>query len=402
MSGGELRALRQHPKADIRQKAMRLFFKRYEENQILLTHIYNNVVKDYNTEKKLRGYASAISIRNSSQDLNDKAVQILHDVTTKSYPLVHRYYKLKSKLIKMPQLTLADIYAPMPKSDKFFTYNEAKTLVLKGFKAFDSEFHAFAKSMFDENRIDAPVAPQKKDGGFCSSATPDIKPYILLNYLGRTGDVATMAHELGHAIHDMYAAKQTLTNYHPVLPLAETASVFSEMIITDMLLKNETSKSAKIELLTDKLEDIFATSHRQNMFSRFEIETHTRISDSLLSAKQLCGIYENELKLMFGKSVKITPEYHWEWAAIPHIFEYPFYVYSYNFGNLLVMALYQQYLEEGQSFIPKLKHLLSLGSSLSPQDCLKTVNADITKPAFWDKSIRYIESLVSELEKLVG
>ena len=199
----------------------------------------------------------------------------------------------------------------------------------------------------------------------------------------------------------MYAKKQTLLNYHPILPLAETASVFSEMIITDLLRKRETEKEAKIALLTDKLEDIFATSHRQNMFSRFEMETHRRLDNSIMSSDQLCSLYKEELTLMFGDAVTIPDEYKWEWSAIPHIFEWCFYVYAYNFGNLLVMALYQQYLEEGPSFIPKLKEVLSLGSFASPIEITKIIGADISSEAFWRKSLVYIESLIDELESLL-
>ena len=401
MTGSELRALRQHKNPNVRRRAMKTFYKKYEENQLIITHAFTNIVKDYNIEKKLRGYKSAISIRNSGNDLPDESVKALHDITTKSYPLVQRYYELKKKILNLPDLTLADIYAPMPKADKKFSYNEAKEIVLKGFKQFDSHFYNYAKMMFDENRIDVPVKKGKRGGAFCSGSTPDIKPYVLLNFLGEPRDVSTMAHELGHAIHDLLANKQTLFNYHPILPLAETASVFSEMLITDLLLKNETDKMTKQVLLTEKLEDIFATSHRQNMFSRFEIATHHTLSDSLMSSSDLCSLYQKELKKMFGNAVIQPEEYKWEWSTIPHIFDYPFYVYAYNFGNLLVMALYQQYLEEGKTFIPKFKAFLSAGSAKSPKDICESIHTDINDPNFWKKSIVYIESLINELESII-
>lgn len=402
MNGSELRALRQHENKDVRRSAMKLFLSRYEDHKIVFEHLYNQVAKDFATEINLRGYPkSAISVRNLGNDLSDEAVQALHDATSESTALVSRYYKLKAKLLNLPDMTLADIYAPMPKSSKKYSYEEAKQLVLDGFKAFDEEFYSFAKLMFDQNRIDAPVLPKKRGGAFCSSSTPDVKPYVLLNFLGRQRDVSTMAHELGHAIHDMYCEKQTLFNYHPILPLAETASVFSEMIITDLLLKQEGSREDKIALLTDKLEDIFATSFRQNMFSRFEMQAHGKIAEGLMSHRDLCDLYQSELKLMFGDSVTFTPEYQWEWAAIPHIYNWPFYVYSYNFGNLLVMALYQKYKEEGQAFIPKLKAVLAMGSAANPTEITAIVGADITSKAFWKKSMTIIEGLLKQLEDLV-
>ena len=400
MTGSELRALRLHKDAKVRREAMKLFYSRYEENKLVLTHIYNNVIKEFNIERKLRGYKSPISVKNIGNDLSDKVIDVLHEITTESNSLVQEYYKIKKKILNLKELTLADIYAPMPKSEKTYSYKEAQEIVLNSFKQFDTSFYDMAKTMFDEKRVDVFVKKGKRGGAFCSSSTPDVNPYVLLNFLGKPRDISTLAHEFGHAIHAMLSQKQTLFNYHAILPLCETASVFCEMIVTDKLKKTLSSKQEKIALLTDKLEDIFATSHRQNMFSRFERVTHEKLSDGIMSTDELCETYTNELKTMFGNAVKIPDEYKWEWSTIPHIFEWPFYVYSYNFGNLLVFALYQKYLEEGDSFIPKLKEFLASGSVRSPQELCKIVDADITKKAFWKKSITYIESQLNELKEL--
>ena len=401
MSGDQLRALRQHPDADVRQRAMKLFFSRYEEHALTINHLYNSLVKDHGIEVGLRGYENPISTMNSHNDLSDASIQALNDVTTESYTLVNRYYKLKAKMLGMEELTLADIYAPLPQSSKVYPFEEAKQLVLDGFKSFDDDFHAKAKAMFDENRIDAPVGPSKRGGAFCSRSTPDLKPFVLLNYTGKVRDVSTMAHELGHAIHAMFSSDQKLMNYHSILPLAETASIFSEMVLTDSLLKKETDVEVKKSMLTGKLEDIFASSHRQNMFSSFEVASHAAINAQLQSPQELCELYTIEIQKMFGDSVTVTPEYAWEWSSIPHIFNVPFYVYAYNFGNLLVLALYQQYLDEGESFKPKYKEFLSMGSSASPADITNIVGADINDPDFWRKSLKYIESLIDQLEELV-
>ena len=400
LNGTQLRNLRMHKDAAVRRRAMKLFYSRYEEHQITITHVFNNLFKDFNVERELRGYDSAIQVRNVVNDLSAKAVDSLHQVTTASNILVQRYYKIKSDIINLPDLTLADIYAPMPTSNKIYSFDESKEIVLKGFAAFDDDFYRFAKEMFDEKRIHAPVLPTKQGGAYCSGYTPDVKPYVMLNHLGKARDVSTMAHELGHAIHDMFACKQQLINYHPILPLAETASVFSEMIITDLLLAEVTDDETKQSILTEKLEDIFATSHRQNMFSCFEMAAHDKVMKGLPSVEDYCSIYHDGLKQMFADSVIIPAEYRWEWSTIPHFINVPFYVYAYNFGNLLVMALYQQYKEEGQSFIPKLKEVLSAGSLMDPVSITKIVGADIESPAFWQKSIVYIESLINELETL--
>ena len=177
----------------------------------------------------------------------------------------------------MPDMTLADIYAPIPEADQFYTWNQAKDIVLTCFNRFDEDFGRKAEAIFTENRIHAPVLKSKRGGAFCSGATPHKNPFVMVNYLGKSRDISTLAHELGHAVHDMYSSKNTLTNYHPILPLAETASVFAEMTVTDYLLTNESSKSARIALLMDKIEDLFATSHRQNMFSSFEQNIHSKI-----------------------------------------------------------------------------------------------------------------------------
>lgn len=401
LNGSQLRALRQHKDAKVRRQAMKLFYAQYESDSHIYANIFNAILKDYNTERQLRHYKTPISIKNKGNDLEDKAVEALHKVTRESYPLVQRYYNMKKKILKLKTLTLADIYAPMPGSDKTIKWADAKNMVLDSFKQFDSEFYGYAKRMFDEKRIDAPTSATKRGGAFCSSSTPDVGPYVMLNYLGRPRDVSTISHEIGHAIHAYYSMKQPLWNYHAILPLCETASVFCEIVLTDHMKSKESSKAERRVMLTDQLEDLFATSHRQNMFSQFEMASHDAIGKGFTSADVLCQMYEKELRSMFGNSVDYTDEYRWEWSTIPHIFQSPFYVYSYNFGNLLVLALYQQYLEEGASFIPKLKEVLSLGSSASPKEITAIVGADISKPAFWRKSLKYIEGLIDELEELI-
>ena len=402
-TGAQLRSLRYHHDKDIRARAMKTFFAKYEENKIVFTSIFNSILKDYNISKKLRSYKTPISIRNMVNDLNDDVISMVVDVTTASYPLVHRYYKLKKKLLGLDTLKLADIYAPLPETNEKFSWNESKELVLDAFESFDGEFYKYAKLMFDQNRIDAPSRKNKRGGAFCSSSTPDLNPYILLNFNGKIRDVATMAHELGHAIHAMYSNKQHILNYHPILPLAETASVFSEMILTDQLLnKYDDDNQFKISLISSKLEDIFSTSHRQNMFTRFEIEAHNRIEKNLLSSEDFCEIYQNELENMFGDSVEYQPEYRWEWSAIPHMINVPFYVYSYNFANLIVMALYHQFLEEKDIFIPKFKQFLSMGGSAKPTTIIGIMGQDINKREFWQKGVIYIESLIDKLEIMVN
>jgi oligoendopeptidase F len=396
MNGTQCRALRYHENPEIRRQAMALFFNQYKADEHLMVTLFNSIIKDYNIERIERGYPTPISRMNSCNDLPDHLVDRLHDITTESNDMVARYYNLKKKVLGLDEMTLADIYAPMQESQNEISWNSAKQIVLRSFRAFDEEFYTFAKGMFDTQRVDVYPSKVKRGGAFCSSSRPGIWPYVMVNYLGKDRDVATLAHELGHAIHAIYSSKQSLINYHAILPVCETASVFCEMLVLDELKKQVKTPAEKRVLLASKLEDIFATSHRQNMFSRFEKIIHNKMTQGRLSGQEISSIYADELRIMFGDSVKISEEYHWEWASIPHMLDVPFYVYSYNFGNLLVLGLYQTYLKEGRSFIPKLKHILSAGSSCSPVDLMASVGIDILSGEFWMQSLGYISSILDE------
>lgn len=398
-----IRNLRLHPDKNVRETAMKVFFSKYETNKILFASLYNNVVKSLNMEASIRGYRSTLQQKNIINDLDDKMIETLHDVTDSSTHLVQRYYKLKSKLLGNIPLRLSDIYAPIPDSDASYTWEESIQTVLDSFQAFDTEFYTIAKRLLDEKHVHAPILTGKTGGAFCSGYVPNQLPYVLVNFFGKLRDITTIAHEFGHAIHYALSEKQSLFNLRPILPLAETASVFCEKIVMESLKNQMTRKKDKINILVNTLEDIFAVSFRQNLFSRFEIEAHRRIQQGeLLSAEALCSIYKQGLEKLFGDSIMITDEFHWGWATIPHIYQSPFYVYAYNFGNLLVLSLYQNYIQEGKTFIPRLKTFLSLGSSESPKTIAEKMGIDLSDRCFWENSMRYIESLLEELELLVA
>jgi oligoendopeptidase F len=400
MNGTQCRALRYHQNPQVRREAMALFFNQYKADAHVMVHLFNTVIKDVRTEAKKRGYETPISSMNIVNDLPNALVDMLHDVTTESNTLVARYYRAKQRLMGLDRMTLADIYAPMADTAAAIEWADAKSMVLDSFQAFDDDFYAYAKDMFDTNRLDVFPSNVKRGGAFCSSSRPDIRPYVMLNYLGKQRDVATLAHELGHAIHAYFSSEQPLMNYHAILPVCETASVFCEMLVVDALKKTTQTPHDKMVLLAATLEDMFATSHRQNMFSRFEKRLHDAISKQRVSGEDICTMYADELRLMFGDSVEIPDEYHWEWASIPHMLDVPFYVYSYNFGNLLVLGLYQLYLSEGAAFIPKLKRILKSGSSIGPVELLAREGIDITSKDFWQNSIAFMESILHEFEAL--
>ena len=276
---------------------------------------------------------------------------MLHDVTTNSNHLA-TLLSNKKRLVGADDITLADIYAPMK--------DNLPRLVGMKQNRYWIVFRRLIQNFMNLQWICLIVivfmiSVKSKVVRFVQD--PNVRPFVMLNHLGKQRDVATLAHELGHAIHAYFTSEQSLINYHAILPVCETASVFCEMLVIDALKKKAKTKEEKIGLLTTQLEDIFATSHRQNMFSRFEKQIHEKINQQRLSGSELSGLYTNELKLMFGDSVDIPDEYAWEWSPIPHMLDVPFYVYSYNFGNLLVFGLYQLYLDEGVTMIPKLKRI---------------------------------------------
>ena len=237
MNGTQCRALRYHDNPNVRRDAMRLFFNRYEQDDHVMVHLFNSVIKDYNVERIHRGYSSPIAGMNIRNDLPDKLVDLLHEVTTASNALVQRYYTLKQQVLGLDVMTLSDIYAPMQDNVPLISWDMAKRTVLDSFLAFDDDFYRYSKDMFDSNRLDVFPTKVKRGGAFCSSSRPEIRPYVMLNYLGKQRDVATLAHELGHAIHAYFSSNQPLINYHSILPVCETASVFCEMLVLDALKK---------------------------------------------------------------------------------------------------------------------------------------------------------------------
>ena len=277
------------------------------------------------------------------------------------------------------------------------SFEDAKRIVLEAYYRFSSEAGKIVESFFKENRIDAFPSLGKTGGAFCSYNVPNGKPFVLLNFTSKIRDVMTMAHELGHGLHGTLSSKQTLLNYHTPLTMAEVASVFGEFLVFDKL-KKELSGDERRAFVASKLEDIFSTMFRQNMFVRFEVRAHDLVSkDGFASFDDLSRIYSEELSKMFGKSVGITKEYHDEWSSISHFFFAPFYVYAYNFANALVIALYKRYLEEGKRFVPKYLKLLESGGKDYPERLLRDFGVDMKDDSFWEESFEFLESLLKEV-----
>ena len=400
LTRGELMALVRTADPDLRARAYQELYRVYGEDAPILGQIYQNIVRDWKNENvSLRGFASPISVRNTINDLPDEVIDTLLDVTRKNIGVFHRYFRLKAQKLGMEKLRRYDIYAPLAESDKRYTFQEAADLTFEAFERFDPKFARLAKRVFDQGHVDSEVRKGKMGGAFCSTLGPDLTPWVMLNYQGKSDDVSTMAHELGHAIHSMMAEEHSLFTQHACLPLAETASTFGEMTLTDLMLERETDESVKQDILFGQLDDAFATILRQIYFALFEREAHSMIANNA-SVDELNAAYLANLKEEFGDSVDVSDEFKYEWVSIPHIYGTPFYVYAYAFGQLLVFALYKRYKEEGESFKPKYMRILSAGGSLAPIALLAESGMDVTKPEFWQGGFDVIDGMVKKLESL--
>ncbi len=392
----EIKALRRSTNSDLRKRAMEVFLKKFQEDSLVITEVYNLVVKDYDLESKIRKFARPISMRNFENEVSDDVVNYLIETTNESVGILQEYYRWKSEVMN-EKLTLADIYAPIGTRTRKFSFGEAKDIILNAYYSFNTKAGDIVKSFFDDSRIDLYPKEGKVGGAYCIYSTTKLPAYVLTNFNGDMYDIMTLAHELGHGLHGTLSKKQTYFNYDTPLTLAELASVFGEFLVFDYL-KGKLDKEEKLALISSKIEDTLATTFRQNFLTNFEIRSHDLISSSgYADWGELNDIYYEELRNTFGDVVEIPQWYKNEWAMISHFFETPFYVYSYNFAHCLVIALYQKYLEIGKSFTKKYLSLLESGGSLSPNELLSKVGIDISKSDFWKEAFNFIHSLVKEI-----
>ena len=390
------------PDPDLRAAAYQELYRVFSHDGPILGQIYQALSRDWHNENiDLRKFSSPIAVRNLSNDIPDEVVDTLLGVSEENSRVFQRFFNLKARLLNTKKLRRYDIYAPVTSSDKRYSYEQAVNLTLDCFAEFDPKLETLAQQVFRAGHVDSEARKGKQGGAFCSSADPALMPWVLLNYTGLARDVSTLAHEFGHAIHAMLAGHHNVFNFHSSLPLAETASTFSEMLLVDKLLEQESDESVRRDILFAKVDDSYATIMRQVYFAIFERKAHEMVSKGT-SADELSSAYMENLKSQFGDSLEIGDEFKWEWVSIPHIFYYPFYVYAYAFGQLLVFALYQQYKAEGAAFKPRYLELLSSGGSRSPDDILKKAGINMRDAAFWQGGFDVVSGMVDELEKLSG
>ena len=385
----------------VRQRAAQSFTEGLERYLRELTFIFNTILADKSSDDRLRHYPNWLSSRNLSNQISEEAVQTLIESVTNRYDLVARYYNLKRKLLGLEELHDYDRYAPLEEVETSYSWNQAKDITLKAYESFHPRLGSIAADFFKKRWIDAPVEPGKAGGAFSHPVVPSAHPYILLNYTGNIRDVQTLAHELGHGVHQYLSRQQGLLQADTPLTLAETASTFGEMLVFDRLMKQEANPVAHLSMIVSRIDDIVATVFRQVAMNRFEDRIHTaRRTKGELSSDHFSEFWMETQQEMFQGSVRLGDHYRIWWSYIPHFLHTPGYVYAYAFGELLVLALYGRYQKEGEDFVEKYLRLLEAGGSDWPHVLLKKLGIDLNDSRFWQEGILAIEQLITKAEKL--
>ena len=400
-SAGALNLLSDHDEK-VRKKASESIETVFKSEVKTFTFITNTLAKDKITNDKWRKYSSPVDSRNLSNNVENDVVEALSKSVTANYKNIsHRYYELKSKIFKKNQLDYWDRNAPYPNSPKtLIKWEEAKDIVLRSYANFDESFKDIVLMFFQNNWIDAELKSGKSPGAFAASTIPSIHPYILTNFHGKTRDVMTLAHELGHGCHQYLSSKQGLLLSSTPLTLAETASVFGEMMTFRTLL-NDSNKDTKKFLLASKIEDMINTVVRQISFFEFEKLIHSARKNGELSSDQICDFWMSTQIESLGPHIRLTEGYRYFWTYIPHFIHTPFYVYAYAFGDCLVNVLIQLYDEGLPDFKNHYIDLLKSGGSKHYSEVLKPFNVDLKNQKSWEKGLSMISGLIDEFEKSI-
>jgi oligoendopeptidase F len=370
-------------------------------NSRLLAYIFNTLVLDHKSDCTLRRFADPMGPRHLANEISPEMVEALMSATEKHYPTVQRYYRLKGRLLGVEPLYDYDRYAPLFPDLPSCDWARARQTVQDSYEAFSPRAGAVIREFFDRKWIDAELRPGKRGGAFSSSTVPSVHPYILMNYTDRLRDVMTLAHELGHGLHQYLSRPVGYLQCDTPLTTAETASVFGEMLTFRRLLQLYPEPRVRLALLCSKIEDGFATVFRQVVLTRFEQALHrARHEQGELTAEQINELWMSANRPMHGDVVRLTDNYGWWWLYIGHFIHVPFYCYAYAFGELLVLALVQKYQEEGDRFVPRYLELLSRGGSDSPHRLLAPLGVDVTDPGFWELGHRLLGNMVGEAEDL--
>jgi oligoendopeptidase F len=397
----EILALSHHSDRELRRSSMEALYQGLSRHEQVLTFVYDTLIQDHLTMDRLRRYPDPMRERHLANEIDAQAVSQMMEVTEANYGVAHGYFRLKAHLLKLPRLALYDQYAPLGRELTPFSFAQAREVILEAFGAFTPPFREIAAEFFDKHWIDAEIRKGKRGGAFCASPSPRLHPYILCNYTDNLRDVMTVAHELGHGLHGCLSRKQSFLNYDTPLTTAETASVFGEMVVFDYLVERQTDPQVQLALIAGKIEDACATVFRQNVLTRFEQAAFSKRRADRLTPQAVGELWLEANRKYYGEAVEMAEGYRWGWSYIPHFIHTRFYCYSYVFGELLVLALYRMYKEEGKSFVPKYLALLEAGGSDSPEALLRPLGVDFHDAKFWQKGFDEIQGLVKRMEGLV-
>jgi oligoendopeptidase F len=365
-------------------------------------YVFNVILQEKSIDDRLRHFPTWISSRNLANETSDAAVQALVDAVTSRYDISVRYYRVKRKLLGVGELHEWDRYAPIAGATRDLSWDDARELVLGSYSRFSKRAGELVAQFFASGWIDAAVTPGKAGGAYCMPVTPHHHPYVLMNFTGKLRDALTLAHELGHGLHDRLAARQNVFDYHPPLTLAETASVFGEALTFDRIMAEEKDPQIRLAMLCSQCEDAFSTVFRQVAFNRYEDAMHSaRRTEGELSVEQLGELFQDKLQAMFGDALILTDEHKVWWSYVSHFMHTPGYVYAYAFGNLLALSVYHRY-REGKLTVDDYLEFLAAGGSTRPDELVKRIGMDITDPGFWDAGLNILDGMVTEVERLAN
>ncbi|KZB70543.1 MULTISPECIES: M3 family oligoendopeptidase [Thalassospira] len=389
-------------KVEDRKKAAKSIGDVLGKNIKLLAHITNTLAKDKEIDDRLRKFPTPVSSRNLSNQVEDEVVDALNTAVKNSHAdLSHRYYRLKAKWFGVDQLDYWDRNAPLPDDDdRQIDWDTARSTVLKAYGEFSPELAEVGQKFFDNPWIDVPPRAGKSSGAFAHPTVPSAHPYLLLNYHGKTRDVMTLAHELGHGVHQVLAAEQGYFLSDTPLTLAETASVFGEMLTFQSMLRAESDPKMKRIMLAGKVEDMLNTVVRQIAFFEFEKRVHEKRREGELTVDEICDIWLAVQHESLGDAIRYEDEYKYYWSYIPHFIHSPFYVYAYAFGDCLVNSLYDVYQGAEDGFQQKYLDMLKAGGTKRHQELLAPFGLDASDPAFWQRGLNMIKRMIDELEEL--
>lgn len=387
-----------------RESAAKALSMELSNNSRVLSLITNNLAKDKEIEDTWRSFSSPMASRNLANQVEDDVVEALVDAVRESYKdLSHRYYSMKAKWFGQDQLNWWDRNAPLPDADgALYSWDQAKDSVLSAYDGFAPEMASIANRFFEESWIDAPPRPGKNSGAFAHPTVSSAHPYVLLNFHGKTRDVMTLAHELGHGVHQVLAAPQGTLMASTPLTLAETASVFGEMLTFQSLLANEKDPAQKRIMLAGKVEDMMNTVVRQIAFHEFETRVHGERPKGELSTDRLAEIWMETQQNSLGPAIRLDDAYKPLWGYIPHFIHSPFYVYAYAFGDCLVNSLYSVFQEGHPGFQDKYFEMLKAGGTKRHKELLAPFGLDASDPVFWKRGLSVISSFVDELEDVAS